>query len=338
MEIISPADRARMEQQLKDLYAQRPVISTRIAEARANGDLKENADYHAAREEQGLVEAKIRELELRLRTAQVAGDTSVPKDMVFLGAVVRLRDVASGKSQTYKLVGNMTDDDMSTVVIGASALAAVLGGLGYVYGLKSQGAAQSLAALRVAKAATVAAIVVGTAGVVGVGVGTYLKVKSSLDPAASIAAGLGAAIGTLAVTYACAGFAAAAFRNKGRLPGGGERTNFVWIGMKQLTEKKQATETIQDLMAAPIVEEVGEISRSVRGSRTSVSEAQGAHTVSTKVAESEKVRARSMSFREEIASRHQSASVLGSEEDEMGEQMAQGKLGSFIFGNFEELR
>ncbi|MFM1936635.1 MAG: Transcription elongation factor GreA [Planctomycetota bacterium] len=111
MEIISPADRTRMEQQLKELYAQRPIISTRIAEARANGDLKENADYHAAREEQGLVEAKIRELELRLRTAQVAGDTAIPKDMVFLGAVVRLKDVATGKSQTYKLVGNMTDDD-----------------------------------------------------------------------------------------------------------------------------------------------------------------------------------------------------------------------------------
>ena len=121
MEIISPADRARMEQQLKDLYSQRPVISTRIAEARANGDLKENADYHAAREEQGLVEAKIRELELRLRTAQVAGETSVPKDMVFLGAVVRLRDVASGKSQTYKLVGNMTDDDSDHIEVTSSS-------------------------------------------------------------------------------------------------------------------------------------------------------------------------------------------------------------------------
>ena len=109
MEIISPADRVRMEQQLKELFAQRPVITARIAEARANGDLKENADYHAAREEQGLVEAKIRELEQRLRTAQVAGDSAVPKDMVFLGATVKLRDTATGKTQKYKLVGNMTD-------------------------------------------------------------------------------------------------------------------------------------------------------------------------------------------------------------------------------------
>lgn len=121
MEIISPADHAKMEQQLKDLFAQRPVISSRIADARANGDLKENADYHAAREEQGLVEAKIRELEQRLRTAQVAGDSAVPKNMVFLGSVVKLRDVATGKTQKYKLVGNMTDDDGDYIEVTSSS-------------------------------------------------------------------------------------------------------------------------------------------------------------------------------------------------------------------------
>ena len=121
MEIISPADRVKMEQQLKELFAQRPVITARIAEARANGDLKENADYHAAREEQGLVEAKIRELEQRLRTAQVAGDSAVPKDMVFLGATVRLKDIATGKMQKYKLVGNMTDDDGDYIEVTSSS-------------------------------------------------------------------------------------------------------------------------------------------------------------------------------------------------------------------------
>ncbi|MFO0782407.1 MAG: transcription elongation factor GreA [Phycisphaerales bacterium] len=111
MEILSPAEHAKLEQQLKDLQAQRPILATRIAEARALGDLKENADYHAAREEQGLNEAKIRELEGRLRTAQVASESAVPKDMVFLGAVVRLKDVAAGKVLTYKLVGQMADDE-----------------------------------------------------------------------------------------------------------------------------------------------------------------------------------------------------------------------------------
>jgi transcription elongation factor GreA len=134
MEIISPADRAKLEQQLKDLVALRPVLSTRIAEARALGDLKENADYHAAREEQGLNEAKIRELEGRLRTAQVAGESAVPKDMVFLGAVVRLRDTGSGAVVAYKLVGQMTDDDSDDYIevttsspIGSSLMRARVG-------------------------------------------------------------------------------------------------------------------------------------------------------------------------------------------------------------------
>jgi transcription elongation factor GreA len=121
MEIISPADRVKMEQQLKELFAQRPIIATRIAEARANGDLKENADYHAAREEQGLNEAKIRELELRLKTAQVAADSVLPKDMVFLGAVVKLKDTANGKTQLYKLVGNMSDEDADWIEVTSSS-------------------------------------------------------------------------------------------------------------------------------------------------------------------------------------------------------------------------
>ena len=121
MELMSKADKERLEAQLAECIQFRPVIAQRIAEARAQGDLKENADYHAAREEQGLVEAKIRELEQRLRSAQVAGDSSVPKDMVFLGAVVRLKDVATGKSQTYKLVGNMTDEDTDHIEVTSSS-------------------------------------------------------------------------------------------------------------------------------------------------------------------------------------------------------------------------
>ena len=121
MEIISPSDHAKMEKQLKELFAQRPIISSRIADARANGDLKENADYHAAREEQGLIEAKIRELEGRLRTAQVAGDSAVPKNMVFLGATVMLRDTTTNKKQKFKLVGNPTDDDGDDIEVTSSS-------------------------------------------------------------------------------------------------------------------------------------------------------------------------------------------------------------------------
>lgn len=134
MEIISPADREKLELQLRELEAQRPILTTRIAEARALGDLKENADYHAAREEQGMNEAKIRDLESRLRTAQVASDSAVPKDMVFLGAVVRLRDTSNDRMVAYKLVGQMTDDESDEYIevtssspIGVSLMRARIG-------------------------------------------------------------------------------------------------------------------------------------------------------------------------------------------------------------------
>jgi transcription elongation factor GreA len=105
MEFITPEEKAQLEARLDSLKAQRPILSQRIAEARALGDLKENADYHAAREDQGINEAEIRRLEERLRTASVADSDSIPKDMVFLGAVVRLRDTADGSDDLYKIVG-----------------------------------------------------------------------------------------------------------------------------------------------------------------------------------------------------------------------------------------
>ena len=66
MELLSKSEKTQLEQRLADLVANRAVISKRIAEARELGDLKENGDYHAAREQQGIEEAEIRRLEQRL--------------------------------------------------------------------------------------------------------------------------------------------------------------------------------------------------------------------------------------------------------------------------------
>ena len=105
MDFITQEEKIRLEAKLQELVDRRPVITARIAEARAHGDLKENAEYHAARDEQGLDEAEIRRLTERLKTAQVADDVEIPDDMVFLGATVKLRDVDSGDEDLYKLVG-----------------------------------------------------------------------------------------------------------------------------------------------------------------------------------------------------------------------------------------
>ncbi|MCC6285955.1 MAG: transcription elongation factor GreA [Phycisphaerales bacterium] len=106
MEIISKSEKETIEARLAALIQNRPVLATRIADARALGDLKENAEYHAARELQGLEEAEIRRLEERLARAQVV-DAGAGKDagVVFLGSTVKLRDESTGDEELYRLVG-----------------------------------------------------------------------------------------------------------------------------------------------------------------------------------------------------------------------------------------
>ncbi|MBX3317007.1 MAG: transcription elongation factor GreA [Phycisphaeraceae bacterium] len=107
MDIMTPEERVQLEVRLNTLLANRSAISERIAEARALGDLKENAEYHAAREQQGLEEAEIRRLEERLAKAHVIStDLGKTTGQVFLGSTVKLREVDSGEEELYKLVGD----------------------------------------------------------------------------------------------------------------------------------------------------------------------------------------------------------------------------------------
>ncbi len=110
MEFLTQDEKQRLEQKLEHLKARRPVITTRIAEARALGDLKENAEYHSAREEQGLNEAEIRRLEQRLKHARVADPSHLPDDMVFVGSVVRLKDLDDDSDDLYRVVGESSGD------------------------------------------------------------------------------------------------------------------------------------------------------------------------------------------------------------------------------------
>lgn len=111
MDMLTRTEREKVEARLNSLRANRPVISQRIAEARALGDLKENGDYHAAREQQGLEEAEIRRLEERLARAHIVEDgAGRGGDVVVLGSTVKLRNVDSGSEELVKLVGEMSDD------------------------------------------------------------------------------------------------------------------------------------------------------------------------------------------------------------------------------------
>ena len=92
-------------------FIERPKISEAIAEARAHGDLKENAEYHAAKELQGLVEAKINEIESALSNAQVIDVKDIPETgRVVFGSTVTLYDIDEDKEISYKIVGNLESD------------------------------------------------------------------------------------------------------------------------------------------------------------------------------------------------------------------------------------
>ena len=84
----------------------RPQVIQSIAEARAHGDLKENAEYHAAKEQQGFIEGRIKECEGKLSNLQVIDVTQVnPNGKIVFGSTVKLLDVSIDKEIVYKIVG-----------------------------------------------------------------------------------------------------------------------------------------------------------------------------------------------------------------------------------------
>ena len=86
--------------------ADRPRVIKAIAEARSHGDLSENAEYHAAREQQGFIEGRIMEIESRLAAAEIIDIASLPATgKVVFGATVELEDQDEGNAVTYQLVG-----------------------------------------------------------------------------------------------------------------------------------------------------------------------------------------------------------------------------------------
>ena len=101
-----------LRERLTDLkFVQRPQISEAIAEARAHGDLKENAEYHAAREQQGLIEAKIKEIESTLSNATIINVKELPQTgRVVFGSTVKLFNLETENPISYKIVGSLESD------------------------------------------------------------------------------------------------------------------------------------------------------------------------------------------------------------------------------------
>jgi transcription elongation factor GreA len=89
---------------------ERPKIIAEIAEARGHGDLSENAEYHAAKERQGFIEGRIRELETKLASAQIIDTANLSTNKVVFGATVVLRDLQDKSKKQYTLVGQDESD------------------------------------------------------------------------------------------------------------------------------------------------------------------------------------------------------------------------------------
>ncbi len=87
-----------------------PKIAEKIAEARAEGDLKENAEYHAQREAQGMLQAKINDLKSRLARASIVDQSKIPKDEVAFNATVKVLDVDLDDEEEITLVGDGDED------------------------------------------------------------------------------------------------------------------------------------------------------------------------------------------------------------------------------------
>lgn len=118
----------RLQAELKRLKTvERPEITSAIAEARAQGDLSENAEYDAARERQAFVEARIRDLEGSLSNAQIINpaDLEVEGQAVF-GATVEIEDLESGERLTYQIVGDLEADVRLNMISVSSPVARAL--------------------------------------------------------------------------------------------------------------------------------------------------------------------------------------------------------------------
>ena len=95
-----------LQEELKSLKLERPKISKAIAEAREHGDLKENAEYHAAREQQGLTEARIKDIEFKLGNSEIIDSKSRENEnQIFFGSIVELLNIKDNSKIKYQIVG-----------------------------------------------------------------------------------------------------------------------------------------------------------------------------------------------------------------------------------------
>ncbi len=124
---ITREGRERLRDELNELKRkERPKVIKEIAAAREHGDLSENAEYHAAREKQGMIEAKIRDIENSLAGCEIVDPPKGPQERVLFGCFVKLEDLDTGDEKQYRIVGPAEADINRGLISVASPLGRAL--------------------------------------------------------------------------------------------------------------------------------------------------------------------------------------------------------------------
>lgn len=151
---ITTRGESLLQEELKELKTvRRPKVIQAIADAREHGDLKENAEYHAAREEQGFIEGRIQDIEGKLGNSQVIDVTKLtPNGKVVFGTTVVLMDLESEAETTYKIVGDDEADLKAGLISYGSPVAKAMIGKeeGDVVGVQAPGGVREYEIMSVA--------------------------------------------------------------------------------------------------------------------------------------------------------------------------------------------
>jgi transcription elongation factor GreA len=125
---VTAEGKKKIQAELEELTSRVPVIAKSIEDAREKGDLRENAEYHAAREEMGMINARISDLKSKLSRAVVVDQSQIDTSKVSFGAKVQLQDLADKSVEEWELVGEGEDDPLENKILTSSPMGSALVG------------------------------------------------------------------------------------------------------------------------------------------------------------------------------------------------------------------
>jgi transcription elongation factor GreA len=125
---VTVEGKKKLQSELDELQGRVPVIAKAIEEAREKGDLRENAEYHAAREEMSMINARIQELKAKLSRAVVVDESQIDTSRIAFGAKIQLEDLGDKSTDEWQLVGDGEDDPLENKILTSSPMGQALVG------------------------------------------------------------------------------------------------------------------------------------------------------------------------------------------------------------------